>query len=79
MSITKNHPYHIVDPSPWPILGSVAAFILPVGIILWVRDWGPWTLFAGAFFLICVLWAWWRDVSFESMIPPGIHVHVDEA
>ena len=27
----KHHDYHLVDPSPWPIVGAVAAFIMAVG------------------------------------------------
>ena len=25
---TKNHDYHIVDPSPWPIIGGSGALIM---------------------------------------------------
>ena len=25
------HPYHLVDPSPWPALGSLGALILALG------------------------------------------------
>ena len=24
---TKHHDYHLVDPSPWPIIGAVGAFL----------------------------------------------------
>ena len=24
----KHHDYHLVDPSPWPFVGSVSAFIM---------------------------------------------------
>ena len=27
----KHHDYHLVDPSPWPIVGAVSAFIMAVG------------------------------------------------
>jgi cytochrome c oxidase subunit 3 len=27
------HDYHLVDPSPWPIVGAVAALVLAVGLI----------------------------------------------
>ena len=26
----KNHDYHIIDPSPWPILASLGAFIMNI-------------------------------------------------
>ena len=33
----KHHDYHLVDPSPWPIVGSVSAFVLAVGAIVWMH------------------------------------------
>ena len=33
----KHHDYHLVDPSPWPIVGSVSAFMLAVGAITWMH------------------------------------------
>src|SRR5262245_57493891 len=33
----KHHDYHLVDPSPWPAVGSVSAFITAVGAISWMH------------------------------------------
>ena len=33
----KHHDYHLVDPSPWPIVGSISAFIMALGAILWMH------------------------------------------
>ena len=33
----KHHDYHLVDPSAWPIVGSVSAFIMAVGAIGWMH------------------------------------------
>src|SRR5258708_4748075 len=33
----KHHDYHLVDPSPWPIVGAVSAFIMAVGAIMWMH------------------------------------------
>ena len=33
----KHHDYHLVDPSPWPIVGAVSAFIMAVGAITWMH------------------------------------------
>ena len=30
---SKNHDYHIIDPSPWPIIASVSAFIMAIGAL----------------------------------------------
>ena len=32
-----NHDYHLVDPSPWPIIGAAAAFVMAVGAIMWMK------------------------------------------
>ena len=42
-----NHPYHMVQPSPWPILGAGSAFIIAVGAIMYMHEGGPWVFFAG--------------------------------
>ena len=34
---TKHHDYHLVDPSPWPVVGSISAFIMAVGAITWMH------------------------------------------
>ena len=33
----KHHDYHLVDPSPWPAVGSISAFIMAVGAITWMH------------------------------------------
>ena len=33
----KQHDYHLVDPSPWPFVGSISAFVLAVGAISWMH------------------------------------------
>ncbi len=37
MAGSKNHDYHIIEPSPWPFIGSVGAFILAIGTIAFMR------------------------------------------
>ncbi len=32
------HDYHLVNPSPWPLIGSVSAFVTAVGLILWMHE-----------------------------------------
>ena len=33
----KHHDYHIIDPSPWPFLSSVGAFVMAIGGIAYMR------------------------------------------
>ena len=28
---SKNHDYHIIDPSPWPLIGSAGALLMAIG------------------------------------------------
>ncbi len=70
----KHHDYHLVDPSPWPFAASVAAFVMAVGAIIWMKSGaggvfgvkGPWVFAAGAASLIAVAYMWWRDVVREA-------------
>ena len=32
------HDYHLVNPSPWPLVGSVAAAIMMIGAVIWMRS-----------------------------------------
>ena len=74
----KHHDYHLVNPSPWPILGSIAAFLFAVGAITWMKSsgggltlgslnlHGPY-LFGAAFTgILAVMALWWRDVVYEA-------------
>ena len=38
--VVKNHEWHLVEPSPWPIVGTVAAFTMAMGGIWYMHD-GP--------------------------------------
>ena len=33
----KHHDYHIIDPSPWPFLGSLGALVMSIGGIAWMK------------------------------------------
>ena len=61
-----HHDYHLVEPSPWPALGAVSAFLLTLGGILYMHDYGAWTLIAGAFGVGLTMIFWWRDVISEA-------------
>jgi cytochrome c oxidase subunit III len=70
---TKNHDYHLVDPSPWPFIGSVSAFFMAVGAVMWMKGIPIGGLKAGSVIfglgLIGVLYtmvAWWTDVTREA-------------
>jgi cytochrome c oxidase subunit 3 len=66
---TQQHDYHLVDPSPWPIIGSVSAFIMAVGAIGWMHHSfaaAPFVFGAGVIGVLYTMVAWWRDVIREA-------------
>jgi cytochrome c oxidase subunit III len=65
----KHHDYHLVDPSPWPAVGSVSAFIMAVGAISWMHHLyaaAPYVFGAGALGVLYTMFGWWRDVVREA-------------
>ena len=41
MAHAKNHDYHILNPSLWPLIGALFGFIMLVGAVGFVADKGP--------------------------------------
>ena len=61
------HPYHLVDPSPWPLVGGVSAFILAFGAITYFHDHGQkWGLLLGLALVVVTMIGWWREVIREA-------------
>ncbi len=66
-SHAKHHDYHLVDPSPWPFVGSVAAFITAIGAITWMHNHAnPWVAIIGLLGVLYTMFMWWRDVIKEA-------------
>ncbi|VAW02688.1 Cytochrome c oxidase polypeptide III [hydrothermal vent metagenome] len=65
-SHAPNHNYHLVDPSPWPVVGAVSAFILAVGAVLWMHDGAPWIMIAGFAGVLYTMFMWWSDIIKEA-------------
>jgi cytochrome c oxidase subunit 3 len=78
-------PYHLVDPSPWPIIGSISAFVLALGGLTYMHPdmfgaglepmlsaLGVWKVVIGVVLVLFTMAGWWRDVIKESSTP-GLH------
>nr|YP_009185923.1 cytochrome c oxidase subunit III [Phacomorphus fratyi]ALO70822.1 cytochrome c oxidase subunit 3 [Phacomorphus fratyi] len=68
----KNHPYHLVDYSPWPILGALSAMILMIGLIKWFHCYNNNLFILGLITTIMIMYQWWRDISREGTFQ-GLH------
>src|SRR5262249_9440364 len=60
------HPYHLVDPSPWPVGGAISAATLAAGLLLYMRSVTPWLLPLGFVMVLGTMFGWWRDVIREA-------------
>jgi cytochrome c oxidase subunit 3 len=60
------HPYHLVDPSPWPICGAIAAGFLTGGLVLFMHYQIWWVLAIGGVLTLATMALWWRDVVKEA-------------
>nr|ARH54733.1 cytochrome c oxidase subunit 3 [Trigonopterus sp. 2 AH-2016] len=68
----KNHPFHLVDPSPWPILGSLSVFSFMMGLIKWFHFNETNLLFFSTLTISMIMIQWWRDIVRESTFQ-GLH------
>lgn len=66
----QKHPYHLVNPSPWPIVTAFSMLTLAVGAALALHKEAFAFLVLGAGFLATATCAffWWRDVIREGKI-----------
>jgi cytochrome c oxidase subunit III len=73
----KNHDYHLVDPSPWPFVGAVSAFVMAIGAIAYMQhlkgnslfglgNFSPWLFAIGFCLVLYTMYMWWRDVVMEA-------------
>ncbi|GHC71518.1 cytochrome c oxidase subunit 3 [Limoniibacter endophyticus] len=86
---TKHHDYHLVDPSPWPFMAGIAAFLMAIGGVAWMQSLkggalplfgfdfatAHWYIFAiGLALMLYVMYAWWADTIKEGQ--EGAHTPV---
>ena len=60
------HPYHLVDPSPWPFIGSMSAFIMAIGAVLYMHGEVSWVLILGFVGVLGTMAGWFWQVIKEA-------------
>lgn len=70
----SKHPYHLVDPSPWPIFASFSAFLTTIGGVMYMHAYqgGSFVLSLGLLMVMYTMVVWWRDVIREATFQ-GLH------
>lgn len=74
MSIHSNHPFHLVNYSPWPILSSFRAITLIRGIIIWFHINRNLLMITSYLIIFLCIYQWWRDISHEGT-HQGLHTN----
>ncbi len=66
------HDYHLVNPSPWPLVSSIAATVMFIGAVIWMKglfglpEGSKIVFFAGLAGVLYSMVGWWADVIKES-------------
>ena len=66
------HDYHLVDPSPWPLVASIATMMMLMGAVIWMKglfglpEGTKYVFFAGLAGVLYSMFGWWSDVIKES-------------
>ncbi len=66
------HDYHLVNPSPWPLVGSFFAVLMAIGGIVWMKGlFGLekhtlWLFLLGLGGVLYTMLGWWMDVVHEA-------------
>ncbi len=81
MAGAKNHDFHILPPSPWPMLTSLAALWLAVGGLMYMKEaaHGGWVLLSGFAAVLFCMMSWWVEVVREAKAgdhTPVVQLHL---
>nr|URX52681.1 cytochrome c oxidase subunit III [Neotermes cf. insularis/malandensis]URX52779.1 cytochrome c oxidase subunit III [Neotermes cf. insularis/malandensis] len=72
MTSHSNHPFHLVEQSPWPLTGAIGAMVTMAGMIKWFHQYNQELLIVGGMIMILTMIQWWRDIIREGTLQ-GLH------
>nr|YP_010554778.1 cytochrome c oxidase subunit III [Potamyia horvati]UYO79424.1 cytochrome c oxidase subunit III [Potamyia horvati] len=73
MTSHYNHPFHLVNYSPWPLTGAFGSMIFLYSMIKWFKNFQPnFLMLIGMSIIILTMIQWWRDIIRESTFQ-GFH------
>lgn len=62
----RGHGYHMVDASPWPIVGAMGALTTAMGLVVYLQYGQGGLMCLGGVVLMGTAGVWWRDVVREG-------------
>lgn len=68
LKINQKHSFHLVDPSPWPIMAAFSALMLTFGTVMYMHGYNGGSLLwkFGLVMVLFVMFCWWRDIIREA-------------
>jgi cytochrome c oxidase subunit 3 len=65
---TQQHSFHLVDPSPWPLISAFSALMLTFGNVLYFHGYfgGASLVRLGFLMILFMMFCWWRDIVREG-------------
>jgi len=60
------HPWHLVDPSPWPVVGAISAGMMTGGTVMYMHGAGSWLMILGVLGVLATMAFWFYDVVKEA-------------
>ena len=73
-SLMIRQPFHLVEYSPWPLVGSFGAFSLTIRIVGIFYGFSYIPLLLGLIVILLTIFLWWRDVTRERTFM-GFHTY----
>nr|YP_010596814.1 cytochrome c oxidase subunit III [Stenocephus fraxini]WAK85073.1 cytochrome c oxidase subunit III [Stenocephus fraxini] len=67
-----NHPFHMVEKSPWPLICSLNMLIMTTGFIKWFHYKNYWMFIISLITMSISSYQWWRDITREATYQ-GLH------
>nr|UCP07168.1 cytochrome c oxidase subunit III [Nanhuaphasma hamicercum] len=66
MMMNQNHPFHMVESSPWPIIGATATMLTLLSLTMLFQTKSTMLLMLSTLITLMTMIQWWRDIVREG-------------
>nr|BAJ24509.1 cytochrome c oxidase subunit III [Phraortes sp. Miyako Island] len=75
MMMKNNHPFHMVEMSPWPLVGAISTMMLLTGTVNMFQYSNKMMMSMGTIMILLTMLQWWRDIVREGTYQ-GLHTKI---